>query len=218
MAKDLAIVLNNGGVNAAVATALAAQKYRVVTVFAETDAGGPAKRYRDAYERQVTHFKPYREHTLPLPFLGSLGGTTAATVQAADPRTPASAVPQLVELVPLVAIAARFAVHYGAVAVHVGMRIGGDGDGLARATEFVQVWQEMLQMTCGQPDLDVAAPLLDLEPWQVVDLGYNVSAPFDRTWSCTEDGPDPCWACGGCRAREAAFQRAAKPDPLRAKK
>ena len=35
MAKDLAIVLNSGSVNSAVATALAAQKYRVVLLHGE---------------------------------------------------------------------------------------------------------------------------------------------------------------------------------------
>ena len=36
MAKDLAIVLNNGGINSAVASALAAQKYRLVFVHLAT--------------------------------------------------------------------------------------------------------------------------------------------------------------------------------------
>ena len=70
-------------------------------------------------------------------------------------------------------------------------------------------------LPCDQPDLEVHAPLLELEPWQVVDLGFQVSAPFEKTWSCGEDAGEPCWACRGCRAREAAFQQAGKPDPLR---
>ena len=47
MPKDIAIVLNNGSLNAAVATALAAQRYRLVTLFAET---GP-RNQRDASGR-----------------------------------------------------------------------------------------------------------------------------------------------------------------------
>jgi len=62
--------------------------------------------------------------------------------------------------------------------------------------------------------LSVVAPLLELDPWQVIDVGFQVNAPFDRTWSCLEGGADPCVTCRGCRAREAAFQQAAKPDPL----
>ena len=35
MAKDLAIVLNNGSINSAVTTALASQKYRPIMLYAE---------------------------------------------------------------------------------------------------------------------------------------------------------------------------------------
>lgn len=218
MPKDLAIVLNSGSLNSAVTTALAAQKYRVILLFAETTPQ-PARRARAAYEQQVAHFKPYREHTLSMPFLAGVQGSATAAASgsaAVDPRTPASVTPQLVDLVPLVGAAARYAAHYSAAAVYLALRVGGHGDELAQATEYFQIWQELLQMTCGQPDLDVVAPLLELDPWQVVDVGFNVSAPFDRTWTCSEEGPEPCWACQACRAREAAFQQAAKPDPLKA--
>ena len=59
MAKDLAVILNNGGVNSAVATALAAQKYRPILLYVEA-APGTAPRARAAYDQQVAHFKPFR--------------------------------------------------------------------------------------------------------------------------------------------------------------
>ena len=226
MAKDLAIILNNGGLNSAVAAALAVQKYRPVMLFAET-ARGPGPGARAAYDQQVAHFKPFREHTLAMPFASTLdpgrgapaggamasGASTAAAAAAPDPRHPAPLGPQMVELLPLVAAAAQVAAHYQAAAVYVGLRVGPRGDGLAQASEYVQVWNELLQMPCDQPELELQAPLLELEPWQVVDLGFQVAAPFERTWSCAGDGPEPCGACRACRAREAAFQQAAKPDP-----
>ena len=219
MAKDLAIILNNGGVNAAVAAALAVQKYRPIFVYADTQVGGrPAM--KAAYDQQVAHFKPFREHTLSMPFFASNDGVHAATAAAgtADPRVQAPLGPQMVRLLPLVAAAVRFAADYQAAAVYLGLRVGPKGDELAQATEYVQVWNELVQMPCAQTELEVVAPLLELEPWQVVDLGFNVAAPLDRTWSCEGDGPDPCQACRGCRARDAAFQQAAKPDPLRGAK
>ncbi len=219
MAKDLAIVLNNGSLNSAVATALAAQRHRVVMLFArtsgdETDdaAAGP----RAAFDRQVAHFKPYRDHVLDLSFLADARDAARPTPAApADPRTPAPVGPKLVDLVPLVGVALRFAAHHTAAAVHLGLRVGPAGDALVSATEFGQVFSELIQMPCGLADVSVELPLLELEPWQVVDVGVQAAVPFDRTWSCERAGSDPCWACGGCRAREAAFQRAAKPDPLR---
>ena len=214
MAKDFAIVLNNGGVNSAVTTAVAAQRYRPIMVFAET-ARGIGGRLRAAFDQQVAHFKPYREHTVALPQLASPQAATAATANL-DPRLAAPLSPRLLDLLPLISIAVRLAVQHDAVAIYLGMRVGPGADDLAQATEYFQIWNELLEMPCGQSDLEIHTPVLELEPWQVVDVGFNVAAPLERTWSCQEAGSDPCWICTGCRAREAAFQQAAKLDPLRA--
>jgi len=223
MAKELAIVLNNGSINSAVASALAAQRFRLVMLHALTagpsgDDPEPPSRARVAFDQQVGFFKPYRDHVLPMPFLSQLvvpGGPKAVT-PAPDPRQQGLLAPQMLELLPLMAAAARFADHYQAAAVYLGLRIGAASDELAQASEYVQIWSELIQLPCGLTDVDFVAPLLELETWQVVDLGFQVNAPLERTWSCVGDGGEPCWACRGCRAREAAFQQAAKPDPLRA--
>jgi 7-cyano-7-deazaguanine synthase len=226
MAKDLAIVLNNGSINSAVVTALAAQRYRPILLYVEI-APQTGSRARAAYDQQVAHFKPYREHSVPMPFLAGIGsgGTGAdgrrggsggaAAALSADPRQPAAVGAQMLDLVPLVASATRYAVHYQAAAIYLGLRVGTQAEDLAQATEFVQIWNELIQLPCGQAELEMQTPLLELEPWQVVDVGVQTGAPLDRTWSCYEEMSDPCWACRGCRAREAAFQQAAKPDPLR---
>src|SRR5438552_189190 len=90
MAKDLAIILNNGSVNSAVATALAAQKFRTVMLFVEAGeqgavAAGP--RARAAFDLQVAHFKPYREHTLPMPFLSLIRPMQERAAAAGPART-----------------------------------------------------------------------------------------------------------------------------------
>jgi len=214
MAKDFAIVLNNGSVNAAVATALAAQRFRPIMLFLETSTQ-PSSRARAAFDQQVAQFKPYREHAVPMGYLSTLRNENLAGAIAADPRHGSLAGRQLLELLPVIAIGARYAVHYQAAAIYAGVRVGPLGDDLAQATEFTQIWNELLQLPCGQADLDVVTPLLELEPWQVVDVGFQVNAPLERTWSCLEEMPEPCWACRGCRARESAFQQSGKPDPIR---
>jgi 7-cyano-7-deazaguanine synthase in queuosine biosynthesis len=216
MAKDLAIVLNNGSINSAVITSLAAQKYRPILVHIEaTQQTG--SRLRAAYDMQVAHFKPYREHTLAMPFLTTFvsAGMAAAAAQLNDPRAPTTVPSQIVDLLPLIAAAARFGIHYQAAAIYCGLRVGTQADELAQATEYMQIWNELIQMPCGYAELEIQTPLMELETWQVVDVGYQVAAPFDRTWSCAEDSSEPCWACRGCRIREAAFVQAGKPDPLR---
>jgi len=214
MAKDLAIILNNGSINSAVVTAVAAQKFRPVMLHVEA-APMPGSRARAAYDQQVAHFKPYREHSLNMPFLTLFGNESRAQTQGNDPRNPTPLAPQMQDLLPLVAAAVRFGALYQASAIYLGLRVGPLGEELAQATEYVQVWNELIQLPCNLADLELILPLLELEEWQVIDLGYQVSAPFERTWSCIEESGEPCWACRGCRSREAAFQQAAKPDPLR---
>lgn len=213
MAKDLAIVLNNGSMNSAVVTAMASQRYRPIMIFADA-APGTGGRQRAAYDQQVAHFKPYREYSVPI---ANAGGAPAQNmIAAADPRQGAGMVPQMLDLLPLLAVAVRSAAHHQAAAIYLGMRVGPETDELAKATEFYQIWNEMIQIPCGLGDMEILTPLLELELWQLVDVGFQVGAPFDRTWSCLEETNEPCWACRGCRAREAAFQQAGKPDPMRA--
>jgi 7-cyano-7-deazaguanine synthase in queuosine biosynthesis len=212
MAKDIAIVLNSGSVNSAVATALAAQKYRPVMLYAEA-MQRPGSRMRVAYEMQVGHFKPYREHTLTVPYLAA--GHDGNARESSDPRQPVLLGSPMVDLLPLLAAAATYAAEYAASAIYVGSRIGTDADELARGTEFFQIWSELLQQPCAMTDVSIETPLLELERWQVIDVGVQVSTPFEKTWSCVEEGSEPCWACRGCRERESAFQQAGKPDPLR---
>jgi 7-cyano-7-deazaguanine synthase len=214
MAKDLAIVLNNGSINSAVTTSLAAQKFRPILLHAEVQQQ-PGSRVRMAYDQQVGHFKPYREHTLSMPFLSPVQSDRTSATMISDPRMPMVLAPQMLELLPLLSAAARFAAHYKAAAIYFGMRVGSAGDDLAQATEYVQIWNEMLQVPCALPELEFVTPLLELDPWQVIDVGFQVSAPFEKTWSCLEELGEACWACRGCRSREAAFQQAGKADPLR---
>jgi hypothetical protein len=212
MPKDLAIVLNNGSLNSAVVTAMAAQKYRPVMIFGDA-LPGAGIRMRAAYDQQVAHFKPYREYSVPI----ALAGTGPVQNQPAvtDPRQGPNISPQLLDLLPLLSIGTKSAGHHQAAAIYFGLRVGPSTDELAQATEYCQIWNEMIQIPCGLGEIELLAPLLELEPWQVVDVGFQVGAPFERTWSCLEETSEPCWVCRGCRARDAAFQQAGKPDPMR---
>src|SRR3954447_22957208 len=141
MAKDLAIILNNGSINSAVATAIAAQKHRPIMLWCEMNpAQKTGSRQRAAYDLQVAHFKPYREHTLPMPWTTMVQPHGQQANSVADPRVAAPIAPQMLELLPLLGAASRFAAHYNAGAIYLGLRIGGVGDELAQATEYIQIW------------------------------------------------------------------------------
>src|SRR5882724_3430467 len=171
MAKELAIVLNNGSVNSAVTTALAAQRFRLVMLHVVTgadhdeDARDTATRTRVAFDQQTAHYKPYREHVLEMPFLSQLQapGGPKKSAEATETKQQSRLGQQLLEMLPVMAAASRFAAHYQAVSIHLGLRVGPAADELAQATEFIQVWQELLQLPCGVSELDVIAPLIEMD-------------------------------------------------------
>ncbi len=210
--RELAIVLSDGSLSATLAATLAQQKYRLVLA---RIVMGDLKRARsaDAFDRQVVHFKPYRHHTLSVETPKKQGGRDAAHM--IDPRAHDDLGHRLTTLLPVMAIGFQLAAHYEANSVHIGLRVGRDSADLARASEHVQIWNELVQMTCGRPTIELIAPVLELERWQVVDLGFQAEAPMALSWDCDTDQPEPCGTCGGCREREQAFLRSARADPTR---
>jgi 7-cyano-7-deazaguanine synthase len=202
MAKELAVVLNDGSIEAAVTCALAAQRHRIALVYAGTE-GAAAARRRAAFDAQAGHFAAQKVWVV------SLAGLEP------DTRSEPSAQRTLLSAVGPASLATQAAARWNAAALFLPLRTGPAFDDLARGTEFVQIYNELLQLPCGRETVEITAPVLELEPWQLVDLGVQVEAPFELTWSCETPGPSPCTLCEGCKSREAAFLRAVKPDPLR---
>ena len=58
------------------------------------------------------------------------------------------------------------------------------------------------------PPLALLTPLAHLTPQHVVEMGDQVNAPWEKTWSCLGTGAEQCGVCGGCVAREEAFRGA----------
>lgn len=217
MAKELAVVLSSGSLASVVTASLALQRYRIILVHIEA---GNASARSSTFDQQVQHLKPFRAYKLPLPFLSTITRTDAAPASAdlrsADPRSSAGVAGRLIDLMPAVTLGIRVAVHHNANRLFLGTRLGGDSNDLARVVEYNQIWSELLALTCDKPDFDIESPVLELAPWQVVDLGVQIGSPLQLSWSCHAPSTDPCGKCAGCQSRQLAFQRAAKPDPLAA--
>lgn len=59
----------------------------------------------------------------------------------------------------------------------------------------------------------IVAPLGDLVKHQIVELGVQLGAPLELSWSCYRPGPLHCGRCGPCFMRRVAFDMAGVPDP-----
>jgi len=66
-----------------------------------------------------------------------------------------------------------------------------------------------------QSPVQVLQPLGAMGKAAVVRLGLDLGVPFEETWSCYTDGPEPCGKCASCHERREAFTAIGAEDPQR---
>lgn len=59
----------------------------------------------------------------------------------------------------------------------------------------------------------IIAPFIDITKSDIVQIGYELGAPMELTWSCYKGTKLPCGVCSTDRERRWAFQNAGIPDP-----
>lgn len=64
--------------------------------------------------------------------------------------------------------------------------------------------------------VEIVAPVLELDKAGIVQLGVDLDAPLQHTWSCYRGGEAPCGACDACKLREKGFAEAGIEDPAQA--
>jgi 7-cyano-7-deazaguanine synthase len=62
--------------------------------------------------------------------------------------------------------------------------------------------------------IEIVTPLIALRKSQIVQLGLELGAPFDLTWSCYRREDLACGTCDSCVLRVRAFQAAGVKDPI----
>lgn len=83
--------------------------------------------------------------------------------------------------------------------------------------DALETLQNLLALVVGDGtgrDFQVLVPFRDSARSSVLTLGLRLGVPFEQTWSCYQDGEEPCRSCVGCRERADAFRRAGLSDPL----
>jgi len=79
--------------------------------------------------------------------------------------------------------------------------------------EFLEDMEFAMNSGTGHP-ICIWAPLLDMTKSEIVKLGFELGVPFEKTWSCYMGGDKPCHICDACTRRELAFKALGTTDPL----
>ena len=103
-------------------------------------------------------------------------------------------------------IALSYAESIGAEIIIVGWN---NEEGLTfpdNSEEFLNEFNELIKV--GSPDkIRIEAPAIDLDKEEIVELGVEVGAPMELSYSCYNGEDKPCGVCESCMRRKRAFKK-----------
>lgn len=84
-------------------------------------------------------------------------------------------------------------------------------------SKFVRAINRVIQLGLKNKDirLKVAMPLRRFNKIQVLKRAIRLKVPLELTWSCYNNGEEPCNLCYGCISRKNAFNSLGVIDPWR---
>lgn len=103
-------------------------------------------------------------------------------------------------------IALSYAESIGAEIIIVGWN-GEEGETFPdNSKEYLEEFNELIDV--GSPDkIRIEAPAIDLNKEEIVELGIEVGAPMELSYSCYKGEENPCGVCESCMRRKRAFKK-----------
>ena len=84
--------------------------------------------------------------------------------------------------------------------------------------EYFEAYQKMADLATKKgvegKSIQIVTPLLNLSKSEIIKKGFNLNAPFEKTWSCYKGEDKPCGRCDSCILRLKGFKEAGYEDPL----
>lgn len=221
--RERAVVCLSGGMDSCVCAALAARDYDGYALHCSY-----GQRTEDR-EMQAAHavadrlgFRDFLR--LRLDIFRRIGGSALTDVRIEVPEAPAdgatigSEIP--VTYVPFrnahfLSAAVSWAEVLGAKVVFIGA-VEQDSSGYPDCRPaYYEAFQELIRRGTRDGDIIVMTPLIHMHKREIVELGLELAAPLDLTWSCYSGSEVACGVCESCVLRLRAFEQAGAKDPIR---
>ena len=102
-------------------------------------------------------------------------------------------------------IALSYAESIGAEIIIVGWN-GEEGSTFPdNSKKYMEKFNELIDV--GSPDkIKIEAPAIDLNKEEIIELGVEVGAPMELSYSCYKGGDKHCGVCESCMRRRRAFE------------
>ena len=214
------VVLLSGGMDSCVCAALAAR---------DTDAAALHISYgQRTQERELQAFLAvcdrlgiHNRLVVRNESLRVIGGSALTDASIAVPDAPPQNIGEHVPVtyVPFrnahfLAVAVSWAEVIGAESIYIGA-VEQDSSGYPDCRPaYYDAYNEVVRTGTKAGTIRITTPLISLKKSRIIQLGLELKAPLDLTWSCYKREDRACGTCDSCVLRLRAFQEAGAADPI----
>ena len=226
--KSRAVVLLSGGMDSTVCAALAARDHTAAAVHVSYGQR-TEERERQSYLAICRRLDILDRLMVRNDALSAIGGSALTDEgiavpdsETAGPGLPGQGLPGggvPVTYVPFrnahfLAVAVSWAEVLGAEKVYIGA-VEQDSSGYPDCRPaYYQAFNQVVRAGTKEGRIEIVTPLIAMRKTQIVQLGLELGAPFDLTWSCYRREDLGCGTCDSCVLRLRAFQAAGVKDPI----
>lgn len=221
MSRSRAVVCLSGGMDSAVAAAIARETRDVLLLHANYGQRTEARELR-AFHALADRWGIAAAARLVVDFtsLKTIGGSSLTDeripVRHGEPvvgEIPATYVP--FRNAHLLSAAVSWAEVAGAAAVVIGA-VEADSSGYPDCRAgFFHAFEAAVRLgTRPEARIAIETPVIDLSKGAIVRRGLSLSVPFELTWSCYESSDEACGTCESCVLRLRGFAEAGATDPI----
>ncbi len=217
--SERALCLMSGGLDSTVTAAVAASECQIVGLHFSYGQRGE-ERERDCFQKLVRHFQCSQSFNFPIPIYAVDSGSSLIDQRIAVPagtfdqnKIPSTYVPFRNGV--MLASAAAIAESLGISRIFIGA-VWEDSSGYPDCREeFLKALEVAVNLgTKPETKIAIEAPLVHKTKSEIARWGSRLNAPFELTWSCYHNGPEPCRQCESCMLRQKGFHEAGLVDPL----
>ena len=79
---------------------------------------------------------------------------------------------------------------------------------------YYRAFNEVVKAGTREGKIEIVTPLIAMRKGEIVELGMELKAPFELTWSCYTREDRACGVCESCLLRLRAFAEAGAEDPI----
>jgi 7-cyano-7-deazaguanine synthase len=216
--KSRAIVLLSGGMDSCVCATLAAQDYEVAALHVSYGQRTEL-RERQSFLAICNRLNIINKLLVRNDALRAIGGSALTDENIAVPVTPAIDHVVPVTYVPFrnahfLSVAVSWAEVLGAEKIYIGA-VEPDSSGYPDCRPvYYEAFNRVIRAGTKEGNIEIVTPLIAMRKAEIVQLGLELNAPFDLTWSCYSHEDRACGRCDSCVLRLRAFAAAGVNDTI----